>query len=140
MHGELSAITLAVGFLGELWYVSAGLVLIFLVLLRRAISVDKEATVSATRPLLTLLVWPLAAIVAGLLFTNVDDSRLLTLVLMGAVGTLFVANASLALRALLRSRSQWALVGAGVLLELWLSLAVTFSSIVTISGIGRHWL
>ena len=141
MSDHFYALSEAGQILAELWYVGAGVLLLFLLIVRRALSTQPETVLPTLSPLLKLLVWPAVVLLAGLIFTDVDEqSQALPTVLMGAVGVLFVANLVHATVQLWRQRSRWGLVGSGLLLELWLCFCTTLSSVFTISGIARHWL
>ncbi len=141
MSDHFYAMNKAGQILGELWYVGAGILLLFLLIARSALRTQPHAVLPTLSPLSKLFVWPVVALLAGLIFTDVDEqSQALPMLLMGAVGALFVANVVHAIIHLWRQRSQWGLLGSGLLLELWLSFCISLSSVITISGIGRHWL
>ena len=48
--------------------------------------------------------------------------------------------ATAALTLLLRHRANRLLLGTGLLLETWISFCIAGSSVMIVSGIGRHWL
>ena len=88
-----------------------------------------------------LLSLPALALIVGTVFTDVDESsETLTKLLMIGVATLFVANLAAALTLLLRHRANRLLLGTGLLLETWISFCIAGSSVMIVSGIGRHWL
>ena len=141
MRDQLYVITQTGRALAEWWYITAAVLLLFLLVTRRTIATQPDSIVSTLRSLRWLLVWPAVALAVGLVFTDVDEnSQALPMLLMGAIGALFLANLVHAVVELWRQRSRWGLVGSGVLLELWMSFCIALSSAVTISGIGRHWL
>ena len=141
MRDQVYALTTAAQLLFEFWYLLAAALLLFLAVTRQALMTHRDAVLPTLRSLRWLFVWPVVALLAGLTLTDVDQySPFLTWGLMGTVAALFVANLVHAIVQLVRQRAQWALVGSALLVELALSLCVTVASVLTISGIGRHWM
>ena len=141
MRDHVYALTAAAQLLAEFWYLLAAALLLFFAVTRQALMTHRDQVLPTLRPLRWLFVWPLVGLLAGLTLTDVDQySEFLTMGLMGIVAGLFVANLVHAIVQLVRQRTQWALLGSALLVQLELSLCVTVSSMLTISGIGRHWM
>ena len=141
MRDHVYVITRTGQLLAEWWYVSLPLLFLSLLITRRALITQADSVRPTLRLLGRLLIWPALALVAGMIFTDVDQhSSTLPMILMAGVGGLLVANVVHGAVQLWRHRSRWDFVGAALLLELWVCFCVALSSGFTISGIGRHWL
>ena len=141
MTDRLLAVQGAASWLGEYWYVTAILALSFLLCLRYQLRLNRDGALPTLLPVWRLLFLPALALIVGTVFTDVDESsETLTKLLMIGVATLFVANLVAALTLLLRHRANRLLLGTGLLLETWISFCIAGSSVMIVSGIGRHWL
>ena len=125
--------------LAEFWYVTAAVALLLLACFRYEVTTNKLSPLPTIRPAISLLVFPLLAVLLGSIFTDVDESQTLTVILMAAAATLFLANVVMAVVVLIRRKAKRALLGASLVAELWVCFCAAASSAVTISGFGRHW-
>ena len=140
MPDHLYAPWLALEVLGECWYITAACVAIFAALLWRRPRPEPWYRWPEVRAIGPVYTWPLAALVAGIAFVNVDDwwdrAGFIGLCLGAAM---FLGNCAHLTIVIRRGGGNRSVLLAAAPLQLWVALACSMACSTTLSGFGRHW-